>query len=104
MLQDLRYALRSMQKNPGLTAAVVLSIGLGVGANAAMYSIVRSVLLAPLEFRDSGKLVEIWEHPSGGVNDRAQMSGPDFIDFRDQNTSFEHVAAVLPAFTFPLSG
>jgi putative ABC transport system permease protein len=104
MLQDLRYALRSMRKNPGLTAAVALSIGLGVGANAAMYSIVHSVLLAPLEFRDSGKLVELWEHPSGTVNDRSQMSGPDFIDFRDQNTSFEHVAAVIPAFTFPLSG
>ena len=93
-----------MRKNPGLTAAIVLSIGLGVGANAAMFSIVHAVLLQPLEFRDSGRLVQIWQHPSGGVKDRTQSSGPDFIDFRNQNTSFESITAVIPAFTFPLSG
>lgn len=102
--QDLRYALRMMAKNPGLTAAVVLSIGLGVGANAAMFSIVHAVLLQPLEFRDSGRLVQIWQHPSGGIKDRTQSSGPDFIDFRNQATSFESVAALIPSFTFPLSG
>ena len=104
LVQDLRYTLRSMRKNPGFTAAIVLSIGIGVAANTAMFSVVHGVLLEPIEFRDSGRLVQIWEHPSGGVDDRAQSSGPDFIDFRDQNTSFERLSAVMPAFTFPVSG
>lgn len=102
--QDLRYALRSMRKNPGFTLAVILSIGIGVGANTAMFSVIDGVLLQPIEFRDSGRLMQIWEHPSGGVTDRAQSSGPDFNDFRDQNTSFEHLSALIPAFTFPVSG
>lgn len=102
--QDLRHALRSMRKNTGFTLAVILSIGIGVGANSAMFSVMNGVLLQPIEFRDSGRLVQVWEHPTGGVNGRAQGSGPDFSDFRDQNTSFEHLTAVLPAFTFPVSG
>jgi len=104
LAQDVSYAVRSARKNPGFTAAVVLSIALGVGANAAMFSVSRAVLLQPIEFRDAGRLVQIWEHPAGGDKDRSQSSGPDFIDFRDQNTSFASITAMIPSFTFPVSG
>src|SRR5579872_1772222 len=103
LVQDLRCAFRSMRRNPGFTAAVVLSIGLGAGANTAMFSVVNAVLLRPLAFRDPGRLVQIWEHPSGGVHDRAQSSGPDYNDFRDQSSSFEGLTALIPSFTFALT-
>jgi predicted permease len=100
--QDLRYALRLVRRNPGFTAAVGLSIALGVGAETAVFSVVNAVLLRPLAFPDPDRLMAITEHPSGSTQDRATVSGPDFADFHDQNTSFEHLAAFL-TFTFPLT-
>ena len=100
--QDTRYALRLLRKSPGFTLAVVLSIALGVGAETAIFSAVNAVLLRPLEFRDPGRLVAIAERPSGRSDDRTTVSGPDFADFHDQSTSFEHLAAFVP-FTFPLT-
>jgi predicted permease len=100
--QDLRYALRLLRRNPAFTLAVILSIALGVGAETAVFSVVNAVVLRPLAFPNPDRLVAIAEHPSGGTEDRATVSGPDFADLHDQNTSFEHLAAFL-TFTFPLT-
>src|ERR1051326_5933547 len=91
-----------LRRNPGFTAAVMLSIALGVGAETAVFTVWNAVLLRPLGFPHPDRLVAIAEHPSGGTADRATISGPDFADFHDQSTSFEHLAAFVP-FTFPLT-
>jgi len=100
--QDVRYAFRLLRRNPGFTLAVVLSLALGIGAATAVFSVVRAVLLRPLDFHDPDRLVTIAERPSGSAQDLATVSGPDFADFHDQSTSFEHVAAYM-RFTFPIT-
>jgi putative ABC transport system permease protein len=102
LMQDVRYALRLLRRNPAFTLAVVVSIALGVGAETAVFSVVNAVLLRPLAVAHPDRLVAIAEHPSGGSQDRPAVSGPDFADFHDQSTSFEHLAAVL-TFTFPVT-
>ena len=88
---DLRYALRSLRKNPGFTVLAVLVMGLGIGANTAMFSVVNSVLLKPLDYQDPGRIVALSsQSKSGGAH--GQASAPDFHDWHDQSTSFSAMA------------
>jgi putative ABC transport system permease protein len=93
LLRDLRYGMRGLLKRPGFTAIVVLTLALGIGANTAIFSVVNAVLLRPLPFADSTRLVALGQtYPS----DRAaltQFSFRNFADFRDQSKSFERLAA-----------
>ena len=92
MLNDLRFAIRLLWKSPGFTTVAIIALALGIGANTAIFSLVNSVLLRPLPFRDSGRLAIFWEtDPSQGFN-RQGPSGPNYIDFRDQSKSFEDMA------------
>ena len=87
--QDLRYAVRSLRKSPGFTATALLTLALGIGANTAIFSVVRGVLLEPLPFRDAERLVRVWHaHPTNAV-DRGSVSEPDFLDWRKQTTLAE---------------
>src|SRR5690349_24458534 len=91
-LQDCRYSLRRLIKGPGFTLIVVLTLGLGIGANTAIFSVVNAVLLRPLGYADPGRLVTI-EHlyPSlGGM--KAPVSVPGFRDYQARGRSFESMA------------
>src|SRR5208283_6169527 len=88
---SMRLAMRSLCRRPVFALAAILTIALGVGANTAMFSVIHSVLMQPLPFRDPGRLVQIWEtHPA---LPQLQVTVPDFEDFRQRNSSFQQMAA-----------
>jgi putative ABC transport system permease protein len=91
MLQDLRYAIRAFAKSPGFTAVDILALALGIGANAALFSVINAVLLKPLPYAESQRLVAIFEtfQPKG----YRSVSAPNFLDWRQQNRSFDHLDA-----------
>jgi putative ABC transport system permease protein len=88
---DLKYALRSLRKDPAFSILAVLVMALGIGANTAVFSVVNAVLLRPLAYRDAERIVtlaSLWKtHGTQG-----QVSAPDFHDWHDQSTSFAAMA------------
>ena len=93
MLKDVRYGVRSLLKRPGLTAVALITLGLGIGVNTAIFSAVDSVLLRPLPLKDPQRLVAVWEHtPSLGIAQN-QMSSANFFDLRNHNEIFEGAGA-----------
>ena len=92
LLQDVRYALRMLRKSPGFTSVAVLTLALGMGANAAIFSIVETVLLRPLPFKDAGRLVDITEYKRGEVEGTG-VPFPDYLAWKQQNTVFSQTAA-----------
>jgi putative ABC transport system permease protein len=103
LLQDMRYGIRMLAKNPGFTIIAVLTLALGIGANTAIFSVVNAELLRPLPFRDSGQLVSVATGNSRMHSSNGSVSNPDFIDWRAQNQVFEKMAAYTEA-TFTLTG
>jgi putative ABC transport system permease protein len=103
MLRDVRFALRSFLKTPGFTAVVVAVLALGIGANTAIFSVVNAVLLRPLPYKDSERLVMLWGNVRRQVVERRGASFPDFVDWRDRSRSFDSMAAVWDS-TFTLYG
>jgi putative ABC transport system permease protein len=91
LLRDLRYASRTLRKMPGFTLAALLVLGLGIGANTAIFSVVNSVLLRPLPFPGSDRLAIIWETDLKDGIKREGPSGPNFLDWREQSQSFEEM-------------
>jgi predicted permease len=91
LVQDARYALRTLVKSPGFTAVAVLTLALGIGANTAIFSVVKAVLLRPLPFKDPTRLVRVNE--SVGKGGRSPVAYPNYLDWRAQNTVFEEMAA-----------
>jgi putative ABC transport system permease protein len=89
--QDFRFALRMLLKNPGFTITAVLILALGIGANTAMFSVVRGVLLRPLAYSQPDRIVtlaSLWKR----TGHKGQVSAPDFHDWHDQSTAFDHMA------------
>jgi predicted permease len=91
VFQDIRYAARMLSKNPGYSLVAVLALAIGVGANAAIFSLVNSVLLKQLPFGNQERLVWVWSTRTD--RDKAFYSIPNFIDTRDQNQSLDDIAA-----------
>ena len=92
LLQDLRYGLRTLRKNPGFTIAAVLLLALGIGANSAIFSVVSAVLLRPLDYHDPDRIVMIWETEKRG--EPTLVSPANFVDWSEQNQSLTHIAAL----------
>jgi putative ABC transport system permease protein len=93
LLQDLRFGLRMLVKNPGFTAVAVVTLALGIGVNAAMFSIVNATLLTPLPYKNSDRLVWLGTR-FPAFNHPIPISAPDFIDWKSQNKVFDYLAAV----------
>lgn len=89
MLNDLRYAIRTLLKTPGFTVFAVFTIALGIGANSALFSVVNGVLLKPLQYRDADRLVWVWSARKEVI--RAFFSIPNFQDTREQNQTLDQM-------------
>ena len=96
LMQDLRFAVRQMGKRPGFAALVVLTMALGIGANAAIFSVLDAVLLRPLPYSQPEQLVKVWSRFTGiGLpNDQNWVSAPEFRDYQQLNRSFSELAAI----------
>ena len=96
LIQDLRFAIRQMVKKPGFTAVVVLTMALGIGANAAIFSVLDAVLLRPLPYSNPDRLIKVWTRFTGigAPNDQNWVSAPEFRDFQQLNNSFSELAAI----------
>lgn len=94
VLHDLRYAFRMLVKQPGFTLIAIVTLALGIGANTAIFSVVNAVLLRPLPFRESDRLVMIWHRGAAAAGgDRTPLAVADLLDLRAQSHSFEGIAA-----------
>ena len=103
LLHDLRYAARTQLKNPAFTIVAVIALALGIGANTAIFSVVNTVLLRPLPFKDPERLVMVWEDASKHGYPRDTPAAANFADWRDQNQVFESMAAIADE-SFNLTG
>src|SRR5207249_8292357 len=99
MFSDLRYAIRMLLKNPGVTTVAVLTLALGIGANTAIFSVVNAALLRPLPYPESHRLVRLQSINLAKGVPADGISLPDFRDWQEQNRVFEQVAAFNPGST-----
>ncbi|MGA8271236.1 MAG: ABC transporter permease [Candidatus Sulfotelmatobacter sp.] len=104
ILADVKFALRQLRKSPGFTVTAVLTLTLGIGINTAIFSVVHHILLEPLPFPRSSRLQAVWARSDSQGSPRIAASGPDFLDYQDQSTSFSHIVSVLPDFTYTWTG
>jgi putative ABC transport system permease protein len=103
LLRDIRYGVRSLFKRPGFTLIAVLTLALGIGANAAIFSVVNAVLLRPLPYRAADRIVTLWQNNVKAGVSRNDVSPANFLDWREQSRSFETMAGIEP-FGFSLIG
>jgi putative ABC transport system permease protein len=93
LLRDLRYALRTLARNPGFTCVSVVALALGIGANSAIFTVVNSVLLQPLHFQKPQQLIVVRERNLKGGFPQFSVSPGNYRDFRDHNHTFSGMAA-----------
>ena len=95
LLQDIRYGIRSLSKRPGFVVLAVITLGLGIGANTAIFSVVNAVLLRPLPFKDPERVVLLWGFlpKFAQTTDKLPTSAPNYLALASQSQSFEHLSA-----------
>ncbi len=91
-MNDLRFAIRQLRKSPGFTAVAVFTLALGIGANTAVFSVIKALLLEPLPYPDPLRIVQVWKSDIA-IWDRMPLSGPDYFDLREQSESFAELGA-----------
>jgi predicted permease len=105
-MQDIRYALRMLVKTPGFSLVAIVTLALGIGANTGIFSLVSAVLLRPLPFPDSDRLVFVWDDVSVQTSGRYSITEPtpaDYVAWKEQSRSFADMAA-MTADTYNLTG
>src|SRR5262245_47439932 len=104
--QDLRFGARMLLKKPGFTLIAVLTLSLGIGANTAIFSVVNAVLLSPLPYRAPDRLAQVWEHNRPKNKPHGSVAPANFLDWKEQNRSFEGMAAydIFPSFNLTGAG
>src|SRR5947208_10395513 len=101
-MNDLKFAFRQLLKNSGFTAVAVLTLGLGIGANTAVFSVINATLLRPFPYENPQRLVILQErNAGGGLQDASYLN---FADWRSQSASFESMAAQRGGESFNFSG
>ncbi len=90
-LKNIRFGLRVMTRNPGFTAIAILALSLGIGANTAIFTVVDGIVLKPLPFHESSRLLFVWERQP--QMDFVSVAYPNFVDWRKQQKAFENIAA-----------
>src|SRR5579864_5841034 len=103
LIQDLRYAARTLLKSPAFLAIAVLTLALGIGANVAIFTLVNAVLLQPLPFREPGRLVRVFDDLNGAGAKDVGISVPELVDLQERSGVFEQLTAIFPVST-ALSG
>ena len=96
LVQDIRYGVRMLLKNPGFTTIAVLTLSLGIGANTAIFSVVNGVLLRELPFPDADRIVTLWENNTVDGLERDDVSPANFLDWRERQKSFAELAYANP--------
>src|SRR5262245_1376821 len=96
LLQDLRFGLRLLVKRPAYTIVAVVTLALGIGANAAIFSVVNDVLLRQLPFKEHERILNLWKNNIKDGIERDYVSPANLLDWREQATVFEEMAFANP--------
>ncbi len=97
-LQDLHSAVRALRRRPSFTVAAVLTLALGIGANAAMFGVIKTVVLGPLPFKAPDRVVQLWDHSNarpGPLDEELLIPQPNFREYDSRNEVFSHFAAIM---------
>ncbi len=103
IFNDIKYGFRMLAKRPGFTFSAALILALGIGANTALFSMIQAVLFSPLPFKEPGRLV-IVQKSYVGLGPAGGCSGPDYLDWAQQNTVFDGLAALETGYRLTLTG
>ena len=95
LVQDIRFALRSLSKAPGFVAIAIATLALGIGVNSAIFTVVNAVVLRPLPYAHADRLVRVTADVAGNSPDIG-MSPPELFDYRDRADLFDEIAGVWP--------
>src|SRR5882724_5413815 len=101
---DFKFAVRSLLKSPGFTVLAVLVLGLGIGANSAIFSVINAVILQPLPYKQPERIVSVANFWKSATGRSLNVSAPDFHDWQAQNTVFESMGYYVGGETSVLAG
>jgi putative ABC transport system permease protein len=102
-LQDLRYSTRLLARAPGFTSIAIAALAIGIGANTAIFSVINTLLLQRLPYRDADRLAVVWEHNLPRNRKDNVVAPANFIHWREMNQTFQDLAAVTPSYGVTLS-
>jgi len=104
LMKDLRFSVRTLAKQPVFAVVAIVTLAIGIGMTTAMLSIVHDVLIRPLPYAHPDRLYAIWASSESTGQSKVAASGPDLIDYLEQNRSFANLAGYIPLFTFTWTG